>query len=134
MAMRSLALLLLACLPFTACTSVKGPGWSYASLGADTEGINVSAAGFSAVKINQSAALGQVTDTIKGMWTNYLMAEGLKYLAGKYYDQEGTVISSAETVKLEELKNAKSAADASAALETLKANHAAEAAAAVITQ
>ena len=111
---------------FPACQSAQGTGWKYRSFATDTEGLDVSAEGIKAQTINQSTAFGKVTDTIKGMWTNYLLAEGLKYVAGKYYDNQGAELSGQQTVKLEELKNAKSAADASAALETLKVTTAAE--------
>lgn len=112
------------------CTVANGNGtaWSYKSVGGDFTG-TLTPAGINGT-VNNSTAFGKATDTIKGMWTNYLMAEGLKYLSGKYYDAKGAEVSSAETVKLQELKNAKSVADAEASLKVLEANHAAEAAAA----
>lgn len=123
-------LLCLAWLP--ACTSVKGTGWSYNSFGGDAKGIHVSADRFEVTELKQSAALKNVTETIRGMWTNYLLAKGIEYMADKYYAHEGKIVSSAETVKLEELKNAKSVADAEAALKAAEAAHAAEAAATTI--
>ena len=105
----------------------KGPGWSYSSLGADVSGLNVSAKGIRAEELRQSVAMGKVTDTMRGMWTNYLMAEGVKFLAGKYYDMKGGEMNAQTSVQLENLRNAKSAADANTALETLKITTAAEA-------
>jgi len=105
----------------------KGPGWSYSSLGADVSGLNVSADGIRADELRQSVALGKVTDTVRGMWTNYLMAEGVRFLAGKYYGLKGDELNAQTSVQLENLRNAKSAADANTALETLKITTAAEA-------
>lgn len=119
-----LLLSLLAWLP--ACTVASGNGWKYSSVGGDAEGI--SAAGIA--RVNNSTAFGKGADTVKGMFTNYLLAEGIKYLGGKYYDAKGAEVSSAETVKLEELRNAKSAADAEAALKAAEQAAAAEEAAA----
>ena len=102
---------------FPACTTAEGAGWKYASFATDTEGLEVSPSGMKAAKLNQSIAFGKTADTIRGMWTNYLISEGVRYFAGKYFDQAGTELSNQQTLKLEELRNAKSVADAEAAMQ-----------------
>ncbi len=87
-----------------ACTVASGPWGKYSALGGNAKGITKDGI----AEVNNSLAFGKVTETVRGMWTNYLMAEGIKYLADKYYGVQGAEISAAETVKLEELKNAKS--------------------------
>jgi len=70
--------------------------------------------------LNTSIAFSSTVKAVKDMWSNYLISEGLKYVAGQYYNHEGQVLKASTSVKLEELKNAKSAADAAAKLEELK--------------
>lgn len=127
-------LALLACVMIssltTACTTASGNGWKYTSVGADTTGLDVSSAGIRAATISQSPAFGKAADVIKGMWTNYLMAEGLKFVSGQYYSHQGKLADQATTVQLEKLRNAKSVTDAKAALDAANAARAAEAAAA----
>lgn len=79
---------------------------------------------------NATPALQSVLATVEKAWKGYLVNAGLKFVAGKYYDQQGKVLAADQTAKLEKLRNAKSAADADNALKVLQANHAAEAAAA----
>lgn len=79
---------------------------------------------------NATPALQSVLATVEKAWKGYLLNAGLKFVAGKYYDQQGKVLAADHTVKLEKLRNAKSIADAENALKVLQANHAAEAAAA----
>lgn len=83
-------------------------------------GHNQNATGFSFASNNNSAAFVKLMDTIEKMWQNYLVAEGLKFALGKYYTHEGKVVDAATTVKLEELRNAASVAEAEHALEALK--------------
>lgn len=129
-----LFLLLLALMPCLPSCMVVTPSM-VATLGTDADEMEWEGgqgAKFKVKKLNQSTAFGKTADTIKGMFANYLMAEGLKFVAGKYYDFKGSELSTAESVKLEELRNAKSVNDANAALKVLKAEQAAEAAATVI--
>ena len=117
-----------------ACMTASGTGqsWKVASVGTDITGLSVTAAGIQAASINQSVAFGKVADTIKGMWTNYLMAEGLKFIAGKYYGHEGKIVDQSTTLELEKLRNAKSVTDADAALKAAKQAAEIEAAASAI--
>lgn len=111
-------------LPFllVSCMTAKGTGteWTITAVGTDITGLDIKPTGMTATKIDNSAALKAVLAQVSKMWTNYLMAEGLKFLAGKYYDHAGLEVSSAQTVQLEELRNAKSLAEGNLALETLK--------------
>lgn len=51
---------------------------------------------------------------------NYLLAEGLKWAVGQYYDHQGVILGGEKAVELEKLRNARSTADAAASLERLK--------------
>jgi hypothetical protein len=122
-------------LPFflSSCASGKGEGWQFTSLATDYGTLDVTRDGFRATKMNQTTGFKQAVDLVQKSFSNYLLAAGLKYVTGKYYDNKNAEVSAATTVDLEKLRNAKSSADAAAALKTLEANHAAEAAATTIT-
>lgn len=103
------------------CTIVKHPtAGTYASLGGDTSKMKADASGFSFDSNSNSAAFRDVLKQVRLSWQAYLVAEGLKFLAGQYYTHEGKIVDSATTVKLEELRNARSLAESNAAIETLK--------------
>jgi hypothetical protein len=70
--------------------------------------------------LNMSKALGDTLKQVKGMWMSYLLTNGLKYMAGKYYSLEGQKLGSSTTIKLEELRNAKSLAEGEQALKALQ--------------
>ena len=107
----------------SSCVVAGGEGWYGASVGTDATRMKWNRDGFEAEGMNQSKGLQLVADTVKEMWQNYLLAEGLKYLAGKYYDHQGALVDADTTLKLEELRNAASAAEAEHALEVLKLTH-----------
>lgn len=118
--MNILAPLSLSCL-MVSCTIVTHPtAGNYRSLGGDVDGYTQDSNGFSFARNNNSTAFMKTTEVVGEMFRNYLLARGLEFVAGKYYGLEGTKVGSAETVKLEELRNAKSAADAAARIEELK--------------
>lgn len=114
----------------TSCTTASGNAtagtWTVKSLGGDVG--EISPGGMKGM--NNSAALTKAADTVKGMFSNYLLAEGLKYLGGKYYDNKSAELGASQSVKLEELRNAKSVTDADAALKAAKQAAELEAAAA----
>ena len=104
------------------CTVVRHPAAGmYASLGGDTAMMKSDASGFSFDSNSNSAAFRDVIKQVRLSWQSYLVAEGLKFLGGKYYDHEGKIVDAGTTVKLEELRNARSLAEGNLALETLKA-------------
>lgn len=100
------------------CTQMEGTGWKYTSLGGNMAG-SITPAGFSG-SVNNSDAFRDVIKQVRLSWQSYLVAEGLKFLSGRYYDHEGKIVDAGTTVKLEELRNARSLAESNAALETLK--------------
>lgn len=109
----------------TACvlysgTDPNGAKSVLASVGTDAATIDALPSGLHAVGFNQSKGLQIVGDTVAKMWNAYLIKEGLIFSLGKYYTQQGKVVDSATTIKLEELRNAKSAADAAAHLKELE--------------
>jgi hypothetical protein len=106
----------------SSCVVAHGSGtsWTYAGLGADADGLAINAGGMTVKKLNTSPAFIEVTKLVSKMWNAYLVQQGLQYIGGKYYDHQNAVVSSNQTVKLEELRNAKSIADANAKLEELK--------------
>lgn len=120
---------ILICLPLAACTMATGDRtagkYFFGSVGGDVEGLNQTPDGISAGAINNSASFKSAVAAVKGMWTGYLTAAGLKYSLGKYYGHEGKVVDADKAVKLEELRNAKSAEQGRQALEALKLEHAA---------
>lgn len=104
------------------CTYVSHPvAGKYASLGGDTLGHKQDASGFSFRSNRNSPAFVKLMDTVEKMWKNYLLLQGLEFALGKYYTHEGKLVDASTTVKLEELRNAKSVADAEAALKMLQA-------------
>ncbi len=111
------------------CATGKGDGWQFTSVATDYGKLDVTREGFHAVKMNQTKGFKIGADLVQKSFSNYLTAWGIKFVAGKYYDAKGAELDAAKTVDLEKLRNAKSEADAAAALKTLEANHAAEAAA-----
>lgn len=103
------------------CTVINHPtAGYYASLGGDTSGMKSDASGYSFNSNSNSAAFKDVIKQVRLSWQSYLVAEGLKFLSGRYYDHEGKIVDAGTTVKLEELRNARSLAESNAALETLK--------------
>lgn len=110
------------------CANIKGNGWQFTTVGTDTKGFSVTADGMQFDDMNQSIAFKETTKLVNLMWKSYIMGKLLQYVSGKYYDHQGKIVNQETTVKLEKLRNADSAADAKAALETLKeTNRAAEA-------
>jgi hypothetical protein len=114
----------------TSCMTASGAGWKTTAIGTDASKYKVTAEGIEVTDLNQTKGLGKVLSAVEKMWRNYLVTVGLKYVAGKYYDYQNNLATQDTTLKLEQLRNAKSVADAEAALATLKATQAAEAAAA----
>jgi hypothetical protein len=112
---------LLSILLLTSCTIARHPtAGLYASMGGDTKGLKMDASGISMDSNDNSSAFKDVMKQIKSMWTNYLMAKGLEYVSGLYYNHQGKVVGDATTVKLEELRNAKDLKLAELKLEELK--------------
>ena len=103
----------------SACVAAKGTGWYFGAVGTDADVLNVSAAGFHVEHMNNSKALGATLEAVQKMWRNYLITEGLKFIAGRYFDHQGRVVDSDKTIKLEELHNAQSEAEAAAKLKEL---------------
>lgn len=112
--------LLLAPVLLSSCVVAYGPDWGGGAVGTDAAEIAWNRDGFSAKGLNQSKGLQTVADTIKDMWQNYLLLKGFEFLTGRYYTHEGKIVDSATTVKLEELRNARTLAEGEQALEALK--------------
>ena len=110
-------------LPFvlSSCVAASGTGWSLTALGTDAQGLNVSAAGFQVAQLDNSEALGTTLEAAQKMWRNYLIAEGLKFIAGRYFDHLGQEVAADKAIKLEELHQAQSEAQAAAKLQELGA-------------
>lgn len=104
----------------SACVAAKGTGWYFGAVGTDAEDLNVSAGGFQVKRMDNSKALGVTLEAVQKMWRNYLLAEGLKFVAGRYFDHQGRVVDADKAVKLEELHNAQSEAAAAAKLKELE--------------
>lgn len=103
-------LLTLACI---SCTAVKLPqGATMWAFGTDLTGVELTNDKFVAAEVKNSPAFQEATKRLKQALDAYLMYQGLVFLGGRFYDKAGQEISSAETVRLKELSNAKSAADA----------------------
>jgi len=119
----AIGIIALVCLLFAAasCTIAKHPtAGLYASLGGDMDKFKADEVGFSFDKNENSPAFNAALKQIRVMWQSYLMLQGLEFLGGKYYDKAGQEISSAQTVKLQELQNAKDIKTAELRLEELK--------------
>jgi glutamine cyclotransferase len=83
-----------------------------AGLGTDFREVELTDSQFKAAEVTNSTAFVDVTKRLKQAFDAYLLYQGLTFLGGKYYDKVGAEISSAETIRLNELSNAKSAAEA----------------------
>ena len=121
--MKTLTLLLVA-LALCSCEVAGGNRnngtWIVASLGTDVGTRNITADGMSETNVNQSASFGVAMKTVKTLWNAYLTAEGLKFISGQYYDQQGRIVDADKAVKLEELRNARDAEAGRRAIEELK--------------
>jgi len=114
----------LLCLLLASCTTYNGTtpgGGSYAAtyVGTRATGIDHTPAGFKG-DLDNSVAFKDASTTVRAMFQSYLTMAGLKYSLGKYYDQEAKVVSANKAVKIEELRNAKSATEGQNALEALR--------------
>lgn len=122
-----LSVILLAILAFmfgtTGCVVYKNADTYFGAVGTDADEVETPE-GLRIVKMNNSVAFKETAKLVDKMWKAYLTLQGFKFVAGKYYDHQGKVVDGETTVKLEELRNAKSEADAAAALEQLKLTHA----------
>ena len=98
----------------SACVAAKGTGWYFGAVGTDADDLNVSAAGFHVKQMNNSKALGVTLEAVQKMWRNYLITEGLKFIAGRYFDHLGQEVAADKAIKLEELHTAQSEAEAAA--------------------
>ena len=95
------------------CVAVTLPsGAKMAGLGTDFREVELTDREFKAAEVTNSTAFVDVTKRLKQAFDAYLLYQGLTFLGGKYYDKLGAEISSAETIRLNELSNAKSAAEA----------------------
>jgi len=103
-----------------ACVSYKTPTVYFGAVGLDASRIKVSDTEMDVEQYNTSVAFNQVLKQIRVMWQSYLMLRGLEFIGEKYYDHIGQELSSTETVKLTELKNAKDIKTAEIKLEELK--------------
>lgn len=104
---------------FTSCIAYKKGSVYFGMVGTDVSSVNIPKE-LLMNDVNQSVAFNQTLATVKSMWTNYLLSQGLKYVAGKYFNYQGKVINSDTTIELEKLRNAKSVADANARLKELE--------------
>lgn len=84
------------------------------------QGFSSNAGGFEFANNTNSASFNTVVKQIRVMWQSYLIAEGIKYIADHYYDNQNIQLSSETEIKLEELRNAQSLAEGEQALEALK--------------
>lgn len=108
----------LACI---SCTSVKlSSGARLDAFGTDLDGVELTNDKFVASSIKNSPAFLEALKRLKQAFDAYLAYQGLVFLTGKYYDKAGQEISSAETIRLKELSNAKSEADAAAKTKQLQ--------------
>lgn len=94
--------------------------WVIASLGTDVGTRNITPDGMNETNVNQSASFGVAMKTVQKLWNAYLTAEGLKFVSGQYYDQQGRIVDAEKTVQLEKLRNARDAEAGKRALEELK--------------
>lgn len=104
----------------TSCVIATGQGWAYGTIGGDAEGLDINAQGMKVAKLETSKSLTEVAKLVSKMWNAYLVQQGLQWIGGKYYDHQNNLVAANQAVKLEELRNAKSIADANAKLAELK--------------
>jgi len=71
---------------------------------------------------DNSQSFREVVVLVQRMWRGYLIANVIKYINGEYFDYKGDKLDSDQVIQLEELRNAKSIADAEAAQKALETN------------
>lgn len=99
------------CFLFSAasCTVAKHPtAGLYASLGGDTNKFKADASGFSFDRNENSVAFKEAAQQLKKAFADYLLYKGLVFLGGEYFTHENTKVSSAEKLRLDELRSAES--------------------------
>lgn len=122
----SILLLCLTCAAQMSCivasgTDPTGAKWGIGMVGTDAGELVADTGGLHIKDLNQSKGLQIAGDTIKKMFDSYLLAEGLKFLAGEYYNLEGAKVGSAQTIELEKLRNAASEAEFAHQLKMMEA-------------
>lgn len=98
----------------------NGTGYTFTALGTDLDDVEVTATSFKAKRVNNSTAFNAVLKQVRAAWQSYLALQGLEFISGRYFDQQGQEIASSQAVKLEELRNAKDIEMANLKLEELK--------------
>lgn len=116
----ALAGILLFALSSCAFATGNGTGYTFTALGTDLDDVEVTATSFKAKRINNSTAFNAVLKQVRAAWQSYLALQGLEFIGGRYFDQQGQEIASSQAVKLEELRNAKDIEMANIKLEELK--------------
>ena len=121
--MKKLALVLPLAAPgifLVSCVNAHGPGWSITALGTDAAEIEAAASGFKAKEMNNSNALKDLTTKIASIFKNYLWSHALQFIGGRYFDHAGKIVAKDQAIALEQLRNARSEAEAKAALDQLR--------------
>lgn len=107
-----LFMLLLGALLFmlVSCVQLKGDGakWSATVVLTDMDDLGISAVGATVTRINHSIIFKEAAQQLKKAFADYLMYKGLVFLGGQYFTHEGVKVSSAEKIRLDELRSAQS--------------------------
>lgn len=112
---------LLAAFSLTSCVAYRGGAEPvFVALGTDAEDVTVEPQRLQMKGMNNSRALDRAAQAVERTWRNWLLYKGLVFLSGRYFDHAGQQVDSATTVKLEELRNAASEAQAAAKLKELQ--------------
>jgi hypothetical protein len=114
-----LTLLCLAVFSLSSCVAYKRDTTYFGAVGLDADSI-ILPGQLEMRNVNMSRSFGAATKLVQQMWNAYLVQQGLQFLGGKYYDLKGQEVNSAQSIKLEELRNAKSLEDGKLKLEALK--------------
>jgi hypothetical protein len=103
-----------------ACVVYKGKDVYFGAVGTDAEEVTAQSDKLTVTGMNNSRAFDRAAQMVEKMWNAYLTLQGFKFVTGRYYDHEGKVVDSATSVKLEELRNAASEAEAASKLKELE--------------
>jgi high-affinity nickel permease len=102
------------------CVAYKGQGVYFGAVGTDADEVTVEPLRFQVRGMNNSRAFDRAAQMVEKMWDAYMMLQGFTFVTGRYYDHEGKIVDSARSVKLQELRNAASEAEAASKIKELE--------------
>lgn len=106
------------------CAEFKGNSktgdWRARTLLTNVKDLDLSDKGVKASDINQSEAFLGMLDKLEKAFAKYMIYQGLTYSLGQYFNHEGAKLSSAQTIRLNEIRSAETIKEAELNLKELE--------------